>query len=194
MRFFTADHHFGHARILVHTKRGFKDIREMDEAYIEQWNSQVGAGDTVYHLGDFIAFKGMDTAHKYFSRLNGQIYVVPGNHDDEWVQEYHHIVSKNQTVRTQTGGAIVVLPPITQTRIKGNKVTLCHYPMRSWRASYHGSWHLYGHVHGYIDPWGRSMDVGVDGSGGALYTENDIVEYMKLRADFLDQLEKERTK
>ena len=34
--------------------------------------------------------------------------------------------------------------------------------------------------------------VGVDGSGGALYTENDIVDYMDMRREFLDNLTSER--
>jgi calcineurin-like phosphoesterase family protein len=34
--------------------------------------------------------------------------------------------------------------------------------MRSWPGSFHGSVLLYGHSHGRLPRYGRSMDVGVD--------------------------------
>jgi calcineurin-like phosphoesterase family protein len=49
-------------------------------------------------------------------------------------------------------------------RIGNQKITLCHYPMRSWNCSFHGAWHLFGHVHGRMENvnTGLSFDVGVD--------------------------------
>lgn len=50
----------------------------------------------------------------------------------------------------------------------GQLIWLNHYPMRSWDRSFHGSWSLYGHVHGRLkheddaDPCALTMDVGVD--------------------------------
>jgi calcineurin-like phosphoesterase family protein len=46
----------------------------------------------------------------------------------------------------------------------GNQIviTLCHYSMRSWEMSHYASWHLYGHHHGTLEPYGLSFDVGVD--------------------------------
>jgi hypothetical protein len=41
-------------------------------------------------------------------------------------------------------------------------VILCHYGMRVWPASHHGSVHFYGHSHGRLPGYGRSRDVGVD--------------------------------
>ena len=41
-------------------------------------------------------------------------------------------------------------------------ITLCHYAMRSWERSHYATWHLYGHHHGKLPPYGLSFDVGVD--------------------------------
>jgi calcineurin-like phosphoesterase family protein len=34
--------------------------------------------------------------------------------------------------------------------------------MRVWPKSHYGTWHLFGHSHGCLEPWGKSFDVGVD--------------------------------
>jgi calcineurin-like phosphoesterase family protein len=49
----------------------------------------------------------------------------------------------------------------------GTTIVLCHRPMQVWDESMHGSWHLYGHVHGML-PEHRTCfktDVGVDVRG-----------------------------
>ena len=39
-------------------------------------------------------------------------------------------------------------PGICQRTIDGQYCVMCHFPMWSWNASFHGSWHFYGHCHG----------------------------------------------
>lgn len=34
--------------------------------------------------------------------------------------------------------------------------------MRTWERSYHGSWQVFGHSHGRLEPIGKQWDVGVD--------------------------------
>jgi calcineurin-like phosphoesterase family protein len=152
MDFFTADTHFGHARILELCKRPFASIEEHDERLIELWNRKVEKGDTVYHLGD-VGFN-KDTLFEKLKRLNGNICLIRGNHDVtvinnlvmssrfQWVRDIHYLKIKegNHTYRA----------------------TLCHYPLRSWHASHYGAWHLYGHAHGTLAPELQSFDVGVD--------------------------------
>ena len=53
--FFLADTHFGDGNILRYENRPFATVEEMDRELIRRWNEKVGAGGTVFHLGDFSA-------------------------------------------------------------------------------------------------------------------------------------------
>lgn len=53
--------------------------------------------------------------------------------------------------------------------IGGQKMTLCHYAMRTWDKGHHGSWMLFGHNHGTLPEYRdkdlnlyKTMDVGID--------------------------------
>lgn len=88
-RFITADTHFGHSNIIGYCNRPFSDVKEMDGALIQNWNSVVGKGDVVYHLGDFAMGK-KDFITNIVSRLNGEIHLIKGNHDsrsNKWYRE-----------------------------------------------------------------------------------------------------------
>lgn len=143
---FTADTHFDHDNILEFQPRPFSSIEEMNEAIIENWNSRVKRGDMIYFLGD-MSWRNPDI---YIPRLNGQIHFIKGNHDkmtDGALLKHKNIHSVNS---------------IKDIRISGVHITLCHYSMRTWNKSCHGSWHLFGHSHGNIQGIGKSFDVGVD--------------------------------
>ena len=47
--FFTSDTHFHHANIIRFCNRPFRDVEEMDEILIRNWNEVVGPEDTVFH-------------------------------------------------------------------------------------------------------------------------------------------------
>ena len=49
---FTSDTRFGHAAVLRHSDRPWEGVGEMNAAIIDNWNANVGAKDTVWHLGD----------------------------------------------------------------------------------------------------------------------------------------------
>lgn len=78
--FFTSNTHFGHANIIRLCNRPFKDVEEMNEKLVENWNRVVPEDGTVFHLGDF-AFGGSALWNSIIPRLNGQIYLIIGNHD-----------------------------------------------------------------------------------------------------------------
>ena len=77
--YFTADFHIDHANIIRFCKRPFKDIGEMKEKIISNWNNLVKQEDIVFHIGDF----AMNNTNKeeIISRLNGQVILIKGNHD-----------------------------------------------------------------------------------------------------------------
>ena len=86
--FYIADTHFGHANIIKYCNRPFKDIYEMTEVLVNNWNSVVSEDDEVYMLGDFTLTKNKEIISKLVSRLNGHIYLLMGNHDYLSVNEY----------------------------------------------------------------------------------------------------------
>lgn len=91
-RFVVADTHFGdRGGILRYEERPFADVEEMDRVLCENWNRAVGAGDTVYHLGDFAGGADRERASALLAGLNGRKILVMGNHDQwmtarEWME------------------------------------------------------------------------------------------------------------
>ena len=59
----------------VHTRT------DLDEYIIERWNSVVRPEDVVYHLGDVGKFSSEEDAEQIIKRLNGDKYLIMGNHD-----------------------------------------------------------------------------------------------------------------
>ncbi len=143
--FFTADTHFNHNNIRVFCNRPFATMEEMDAKLIENWNNKITKKDEVYILGDF-AWKN----HCHFiMALNGKKHLILGNHDKASSIVYKNFTSVNQ---------------ILQKAFDKTLVIMCHFPMRSWNGRVHGSWHLFGHVHGRLnnDLYPRTYDVGID--------------------------------
>lgn len=87
-----SDPHFGHENIIAYCSRPFKDVDEMDETIIYNWNSLVQDEDTVYCLGDWAHGRGSKEKLKlYLPRLKGRIIMIRGSHDHEtegWYRRY----------------------------------------------------------------------------------------------------------
>lgn len=148
--FFTSDHHFGHKGIIKHSYRPFSSVEEMDAIMLERWNNTVKSNDIVYHLGDISVFNATKTK-ELVDKLNGKIYLILGNHDSFGTTG---IASKR----------FEWIKNLAEIKIKDQKITLCHYAMKTWNCSHYGAWHLYGHSHGSLkdDLGSLSIDVGVD--------------------------------
>ena len=153
---FVADTHLGHANIIKYDNRPFANIKEHDDTIISNWNSVVKKGDSVYHLGDVSFGCSRKYAQELVWRLNGQIYLIRGNHDKHvdkpgikerfvWIKDLH-------VMRLKENGKVY------------QHITLCHYAMRRWYKSHWGSFSLYGHSHNSLDEGDYlSFDVGVNG-------------------------------
>lgn len=122
---------------------------------IERWNECVRPNDDVYHLGDLGWFQTIQDVQHLCAQLNGHKHLILGNHDRlirrwsdhpdilgcfEWIKELYTLKHQNQ------------------------RVVLCHYAMRVWDGSHHGTGHVYGHSHGNLEGkhTSKSFDVGVD--------------------------------
>lgn len=76
--YFTSDTHFYHSNIIGFCKRPFKNVEDMNETLIGNWNRVVSQDDIVFHLGDF-CLGGSHEWTKILNRLNGKIYLILGN-------------------------------------------------------------------------------------------------------------------
>jgi calcineurin-like phosphoesterase family protein len=82
-QFVISDLHLGHRNIIHYCRRPFSSSGEMDDVLIRNWNYRVATRDEVFYLGDLCHGKNAAPASEYLSRLNGRIYVISGNHDEE---------------------------------------------------------------------------------------------------------------
>lgn len=146
----------------------------MNEALIKNWNAKVGAGDEVYVLGDFAFCKGRE-ANNLLRRLNGQKFLVVGNHDKSFLKDPEF-----------DRGEFVWIKDYAEIRDEAGerklKLILFHYPIAVWNGKHHGSVHLYGHIHSnkpdnhpltHFEP--NSYNVGVDVRGYAPVTLREIL-------------------
>ena len=86
--FLIGDCHFGHRNIIKYCNRPFKDVADMTEKLIKNWNSIVGKNDIVYVVGDF-ALCGKQKIIEIGNRLNGRKRLILGNHDSASIVTYH---------------------------------------------------------------------------------------------------------
>jgi calcineurin-like phosphoesterase family protein len=153
---FTSDTHFNHANIIEYSRRPFVSLEEMTETMISRWNSCIKRGDTVYHLGDFALSWGArhaQTIDSLLSRLNGQKFLIVGNHDRKEVLENSRWQSVDyyRELKVDLGG------------VHKQRIVLCHYAIRVWNQMHRGAWMLHGHSHGSLtDIGGKILDMGVD--------------------------------
>ena len=164
MIYFTSDMHLGHKNIIEYSNRPFKHVDEMDYEIIKRFNSVVKPTDTVYDLGDTF-FRHTD---EYLRAFCCPLIRIKGSHDHGIDAPYMRII----TALADNGNAV--------------KIILCHYAMRSWEASHYGSWHLFGHHHGKLEPYGLSFDVGVDSWNFYPVSINQVAEKMATLKPIVD--------
>lgn len=147
--YFTADLHLNHARIIELGGRPFGSVEEMNEVLVANWNATVKRGDTVYFLGDLGFFNSTEQATALVRSLNGQKFLIFGNHDKKQVERSEGWAWKGHYRRI---------------KVAEQRIVLCHYAMVTWEGAHRGSWMLYGHSHGNLvePPDKPRMDVGVD--------------------------------
>lgn len=194
MIWFTADLHLGHGNIikychrpfltpdeqqvLRHDPRAFRVSRQAvekhDTALLNAINERVMWDDELWIVGDFCSAGG--DAARYRDRIACRsVHLVWGNHD-----------------ATELRGLFDRVLDQGLIQVDDQPIWLNHYPSRSWLEIHHGSWHLYGHVHGRLEaedratPWRLTKDVGVDACGYRPWSFTDLKRYMKPRLEAFD--------
>ena len=143
---FTSDPHFYHTNIIKFTNRPFKDINEMNETLIENWNKRVGKDDVIFILGDF-CFGGSKEWNELLGKLNGRKYLIIGNHDEKNLRQGY--LSKFEKVAY-----------MMHIYVNGKSIYLSHFPILCYAGSYRVRncvYALHGHVHS-----GERQSVGKD--------------------------------
>jgi calcineurin-like phosphoesterase family protein len=169
--YFGSDFHYHHCNLIRGTSqwtnkarcRNFDTIEEHDSVLVDNINSTVKENDILYHLGDW-AFGGKEKIVEFRRRLYVKdIRLILGNHD-------HHIE------KSLYNDLFTSVDHYKRTTINKQMFVMCHFPMRVWDKSHHGSIMLHGHCHGTLsgykdeeqsfynmkDIFYKTMDVGID--------------------------------
>jgi len=170
---FTSDLHLGHANIIRFCKRPFDDVGRMDAWLIDAINDRVTESDDLWVLGDFAHRVSATAVRRYRERICCRhVHLIRGNHD--------------RRVGTDAAPFEQVLDYYDGlwTDAPKRRVVLFHYPMLSWSGSYHGSYHLQGHIHAdrsynlrMREEGTLRYDVGVDANGYAPVSLADVVSF-----------------
>ena len=125
-KYIISDTHFNHMNIIDYCNRPFKDIDEMNNTIIDNWNKTVKKDDIVYHLGDFFLGSKFDLKD-IVDRLNGTIYLIRGNHDRLTVKSYEDcgiIVLKNAPIIMDDYKIVLSHRPLPDTMIKDGYINI----------------------------------------------------------------------
>lgn len=190
--YFTSDWHFYHKKIIEYCNRPFKDVDEMTEHMIKTWNNTIGPNDIVYFLGDFSL--NPNWSKRLLGKLNGYKILVSGNHDgchisnkksakmkEKYLNDWNEVYEADHWIKLKNG--------LT--------VQLCHLPFApkenedldvrylEFRPKDIGQYLLCGHLHGRFIKKGRMIDVGYDAHEGQILSEDDVIELINDKRDFI---------
>ena len=158
--YFTSDTHFGDMRVLRFDHRPFASLADHDAALVSRWNERVGAGDTVWHLGDFALGPTPARAAAILDALAGEKHLIVGNNDDA-------------ATLALSGWASV--RAYVELVVDARMLVLCHYAFRTWNGIGRGAVNLHGHSHNKLTPIPKQYDVGVDAQGFRPVTLTEIL-------------------
>lgn len=170
---FTSDLHFSHKNILRHCEERIKafgipnniseeeKVQLHDKYIIKLWNKTVSKKDTIYVLGDF-SFANTESTKKIISKLNGNKFLILGNHDksSEKLEGYFKQITQMKEIIFKKDNFNFLEEDFG--------VFCCHYAMITWSRKHYGVCQLMGHSHGRMDDYNEAsadlrVDVGIDG-------------------------------
>lgn len=117
---FFSDPHFFHDNVIGFCNRPFKNIEEMNEKIIKNWNELVSPEDLCIFVGDIFFYKTKDEMKNFLGRMNGRKILVRGNHD------------KSPRDMMNSGFELCVEEMVMN--ISREKVLISHFPYRKSSA------------------------------------------------------------
>lgn len=172
--FVIGDLHLGHVNIIRYCARPFpsRNVGEMDEVLIRNWNHRVRPTDTVYFLGDLAV--GERPAEEYLRRLNGRITFVRGNHDN------------GSLGRAEA----------PRIRYSDHAFLLTHDPKGVKRADGASEWMIHGHTHNndlrrypFFDAANRKINVSAEVIGYQPVPLSHLCELIEAGSDNLPTID-----
>lgn len=199
--FYTSDTHFGDAYLLkeYRDRSRFSTVEDHDNAIIDLWNNTVSPNDTVYHLGDFAVRSTLEHGLDCFSKLNGNITIIAGNHDPFWVRQHTpHLQNtdwEDAKHAYEEAGATIIESGRLDHTFAGIDCVLSHLPLvESEKTLYPGhpynlagecvpSWErrpiVCGHVHGQWRIFKNCINVGLDSNNFSIVPEDYLEFYIR---------------
>lgn len=180
----TSDTHWSHTNIagpsVSSWNKGYRDygsVAEMNDAIVDSFNTRAGKDDLIYHLGDW-SFGGKGKVVEFMDRLVCKnVILIYGNHDYNIRKHYKHLFLETHELLNR--------------KIAGKRFILCHFALRVWEKSHHGSFHCYGHSHHSLPELGKSMDVGWCKFRRPLHIDEVIETLSNREVQFVDHHSKE---
>ena len=138
--FFTSDTHFYHKNMIYFANRPYENVEHMNEMLITNWNAVVKPVDDIIIAGDFMWSKNLNDLENILSQLNGNKFLILGNHD------YHFDLYKPKAISLFNGNVYDSLQFTVQDEELENDPLfyITHYPCEFWSPR---AIHLHGHVH-----------------------------------------------
>jgi calcineurin-like phosphoesterase family protein len=197
-RYYTADTHLGHARIIELCGRPFGSVDEMNETIIGNINDTCAPEDELYILGD-IALGKLDESLPLLKQIECRVFMVPGNHDRfslayqrkgdrmaEVERELERYGEYGTCYKETLNSSSEFLAPFLNPH--GWPVKMSHYPYigdshgadrhADLRPRREGGPLIHGHVHGEWQFKDEMFNVGVDVNEFRPVSEERILEWL----------------
>lgn len=182
--FVTSDTHFGHDREFLFGPRGFDNHVDHDNEVIRRWNEVVGPDDLVYHLGD-VMLGDNEYGMNCLSQLNGEIIIVPGNHDTRTRLDLYKTLPNVKVLTTDIEGIETAAAAII--KYKKYNFYLSHHPTTTsnLEKSPHLRAHLlnlFGHTHQqkkFYNDIPYQFHVGMDSNNCTPVLLDDAIQMMR---------------
>ena len=170
----------GKSGIIKFDNRPFENIKEHDEAHVRNWNNKVKKGDKVFILGD-LSFESYKYTNTILEQLNGEIYLILGNHD-----RMSDVKKLTNIKKYFPKLDLYIKDPWSKTKDEYQMLVLDHYPQLSWNKKHYGSIMIHSHVHHSLvkDPnydWfykQKVIDVGANGINYTPISYKEVVDIM----------------